>query len=132
MVEKTPHRLSCQNVLQCVRFWWSRSYNAWVACAEITETDQQTKRNSITKMDTPGFAIAKLTPPPPRRQNGHSERFGSRPGHALDGKRQYPCVFKRQNRPSSIATPFRHCKVSTVVPAARRANSKCINYNKFA
>ena len=33
---------------------------------------------------------SKLTPPPPRRQNGYSERFGSRPGHALDGKRQYP------------------------------------------
>ena len=37
----------------------------------------------------PGLAIAELTAPPPRRQNGHSERFGSRPGHALDGKRQY-------------------------------------------
>ena len=37
----------------------------------------------------PGFAIAELTALPPSRQNGHPERFGPRPGHALDGRQQF-------------------------------------------
>ena len=44
--------MTCQNASKCDRFGCSRSRIAPRKCADTTEIDQKTKRNTITKMDT--------------------------------------------------------------------------------
>ena len=79
----------------------------------------------IPKNRRPGLAIAELTAPPPSRQNGHSEGFGPRRGHALHGSKRFR-DFSALRSPILDGDPFCTCKVSTVGPATRRANWKCI------
>ena len=122
MVENARRRFTCENASKRVPFCRSRCCFAHAMDAKIVQNRRKLTTKIITKKQTttPGLAMVRNA-----RRRTTCKNASKRVhfccsrccfAHAMDAK------FAQNRRKSSMGT----CNLSTVGPAARRANSKCI------
>ncbi len=124
MIKNACRRLTCENASKRVNFWRSRCCFAHATNKKYIKIAENSPQNYHKKYEARSCNGKKPTPSTDLRKNIETRYFcRSRCcfAHAMDAK-------IAQNRRIFGKSSMGNCNASTVGPAARRANSKCIYY----
>ena len=124
MIKNACRRLTCENASKCVHFCRSRSCFAHAMDEKNIKIAENSPQNYHKKYEARSCNGRKRTPSTDLRKTIETRYFcRSRCcfAHAIDAK------LAQNRRKSSMG----NCNASTVGPAGRRANSKCIYIYRY-